>query len=167
MLGIRQDRSTEFLCLHKQPQYLRTVPGEQGQRAYFYGTKYRPDNLGGQDAPCAVCYTPTRNIKITIPARTSCPPSWTRDTARKACMCKSVNLVHYHSAQAVHKQCRRCTWFPACPLLVYLSVQECTSWKLCASSGSVHLVHYHSTQAVHNLHMQAFLAVGVLWLLHD
>lgn len=31
------------------------------------------------DAPCAVCYTPNRNVKITIPARTLCPASWTRE----------------------------------------------------------------------------------------
>uniref|UniRef100_A0A1X7TC29 Uncharacterized protein n=1 Tax=Amphimedon queenslandica TaxID=400682 RepID=A0A1X7TC29_AMPQE len=29
------------------------------------------------NAPCAVCYTSTKSVKLMIPARTSCPSSWT------------------------------------------------------------------------------------------
>ena len=36
-------------------------------------------NLANHDIPCAVCYTRTRTAEITIPGRTSCPPSWTRE----------------------------------------------------------------------------------------
>ena len=50
------------------------------------GTEYlaqeRPpafSDMAYHDAPCAVCYAPTRTAKITIPGRTSCPPSWTKE----------------------------------------------------------------------------------------
>ena len=78
--------SAEYLCLHQQPQFLSTTPGVQGDRTYIYGTEYRAidrppafSNRAHHDAPCAVCYTPRRSTKITIPGRTSCPPSWTRE----------------------------------------------------------------------------------------
>ena len=78
--------SAEYQCLHQQPQFLRTTPGIQQGRGFLYGTEYEALNsppafsdMFRHDAPCAVCYTPTRTAKITIPARTSCPPSWTRE----------------------------------------------------------------------------------------
>ena len=78
--------SAEYLCLHREPQLLRITPGLQNRRARLYATEYRSvdnppafSNMLDHDAPCAVCYTPTRNTKITIPGRTSCPPSWTRE----------------------------------------------------------------------------------------
>ena len=78
--------SSAYLCLHKQPQFLSITPGVQSERAYIYGTEFRTDqaapafsNMADHDIPCAVCYTPTRIAEITIPGRTSCPPSWTRE----------------------------------------------------------------------------------------
>ena len=78
--------SSEYICLHSQPEFLQTTPGLQPHRTQLYGTKYEfldtPPALGNllrHDVPCALCYTPTRTAKITIPARTSCPPSWTRE----------------------------------------------------------------------------------------
>ena len=76
--------SAEYLCLHKQPQFLSTRSGTQEEGSYLYGTEYRTSqgpafaNMANHDAPCAVCYAPTRIAKITIPGRISCPPSWTR-----------------------------------------------------------------------------------------
>ena len=83
--GYREAGSAEYLCLHKQPQFLSTTPGIQDQRSYLDGTEYRSSqgpafaNMANHDAPCAVCYAPTRIAKITIPGRISCPPSWTRE----------------------------------------------------------------------------------------
>ena len=78
--------SAQYHCLHRQPQFLDTTPGVQSHRAYIYGTEYRlhdfpppMSNVHTHDAPCAVCYTPTRTAKITIPGRMLCPPSWTRE----------------------------------------------------------------------------------------
>ena len=78
--------SAEYQCLHQQPQFLSTTPGIQELRGFLYGTEYEVQDsppafsdMFRHDAPCAVCYTPTRTAKIIIPARTSCPPSWTRE----------------------------------------------------------------------------------------
>ncbi|XP_019850451.1 PREDICTED: short-chain collagen C4-like isoform X1 [Amphimedon queenslandica] len=70
-----------YVCLPKVPQYLSTTVPSSGQ-SYMYGTEYEVDNRlfpGNHDhnAPCAVCYTSTKSVKLMIPARTSCPSSWT------------------------------------------------------------------------------------------
>ena len=31
------------------------------------------------NVPCAVCYAPNKSTKLMIPAKTSCPTSWTRE----------------------------------------------------------------------------------------
>ncbi len=78
--------SAGYICLHKQPQLLSITPGIQSERGYLYGTEFKTvenpphfSNMAGHDIPCALCYTPTRNAEITIPGRTSCPSSWTRE----------------------------------------------------------------------------------------
>ena len=69
-----------YVCLPKVPQYLSTaVPSHS---SYMYGTEYKHVNnifSGKHDhnAPCAVCYTSTKSVKLMIPARISCPSSWT------------------------------------------------------------------------------------------
>ncbi len=78
-----QAGSAEYLCLHDKPQFLQTTAGIQTQRSQLYGTEYEShaafSNIFRHDAPCSVCYTPTRHTKIIIPGRISCPPSWTRE----------------------------------------------------------------------------------------
>ena len=78
--------STDYHCLHAQPQFLRTTAGLQTYRGRLYGTEYdsvdTPPDLANQvrhEAPCSVCYSRTRSTKITIPGRISCPSSWTRE----------------------------------------------------------------------------------------
>ena len=78
--------SASYLCLHETPQFLRTTPGQQEGRTGIHATEYEVrasppafGNMRGHNAPCVVCYVPTRTTKITIPARTSCPSSWTRE----------------------------------------------------------------------------------------
>lgn len=78
--------SAEFLCLHNEPQFLQTTPGLSRQRGRLYGTEYEPvnnapafTNMVRHEAPCSVCYSAGRSTKITIPGRTSCPSSWTRE----------------------------------------------------------------------------------------
>ncbi|XP_019861921.1 PREDICTED: short-chain collagen C4-like [Amphimedon queenslandica] len=71
-----------YVCLHKDPQYLSShSPAYSG---FMYGTEYEWSNgiFTGRDqhnAPCAVCYTSTKSVKLMIPARTSCPSSWTME----------------------------------------------------------------------------------------
>lgn len=78
--------SSNFLCLHREPQFLRTSPGLTRQRGRLYGTEYESttntptfSSIFRHDVPCSVCHTSGRTAKITIPGRTSCPPSWTRE----------------------------------------------------------------------------------------
>ena len=69
-----------YVCLPKVPQYLSTtVPPYTSS---MYGTEYTHVNdifpgKHNHNAPCAVCYTSTKSVKLMIPARTSCPSSWT------------------------------------------------------------------------------------------
>ena len=70
-----------YVCLPKVPQYMSTTVLHGSQ---MYGTEYNYVNNifpGKHDhnAPCAVCYTSTKSVKLMIPARTSCPSSWTRE----------------------------------------------------------------------------------------
>jgi hypothetical protein len=78
--------SSDNLCLPHDPQFLRINAGLEHHRGRLYGTDYDSSdgppafgNMRGHNAPCAVCYTPTRTTKITIPAKISCPSSWTRE----------------------------------------------------------------------------------------
>ena len=71
-----------YTCLPKVPQYMSThVPGAH---SYIVGTEY--DSVNGifpgkhdHNAPCAVCYSSTKTVKLMIPARITCPSSWTRE----------------------------------------------------------------------------------------
>ena len=78
--------SAEYLCLHNIPEFLQTTPGQQNHRARLYGTEYEAlssppafSDILRHDAPCSVCYTPSRSTKITIAGRITCPDSWTRE----------------------------------------------------------------------------------------
>ena len=78
--------TAEYLCLHNQPEFLQTTPGQQTHRAKLYGTEYEAvisppafSDLLRHDAPCSVCHTPSRSTKITIPGRITCPDSWTEE----------------------------------------------------------------------------------------
>ena len=71
-----------YVCLPKVPQYMST--NEPTHFSYMLGTEYEDVNniFPGKDnhnAPCAVCYTSTKSVKLMIPAGTSCPSSWTTE----------------------------------------------------------------------------------------
>ena len=71
----------DHLCMPRDPQY--TLPyksGVQGQ-GYVYGTEYEETALGrqNQNVPCAVCLAATRGTVLMLPAKTSCPTSWTTE----------------------------------------------------------------------------------------
>ena len=88
-----QGGSAEKVCLPDDPDY---IPGSidissspfQTIRSVVQGVEFRvhyglPGNplehLHDHNAPCAVCFVPTRSTTITIPAKTVCPLSWTRE----------------------------------------------------------------------------------------
>ena len=76
-----------YLCLPEQPQYSSYTPGTQEGRAYLYGAEYEAGSytngplrsFHNHNVPCAVCYTSARETVVMIPARLSCPSSWTRE----------------------------------------------------------------------------------------
>ena len=76
------------LCLPEQPQYSTYTAGTQSGRAYLYGAEYQTGagyanspllSVHDHNVPCAVCYTSTRETVMMIPARITCPSSWTRE----------------------------------------------------------------------------------------
>ena len=72
-----------YLCLPKDPQYLSTT--NPGGYSYLYGAEYETYNrifgktTQNYNVPCAVCYVAKRSNKLVIPAKVSCPKSWTRE----------------------------------------------------------------------------------------
>ena len=73
-----------YLCMPKDPEYSPTLKYRSGNDqcvAELYGSKYQKPIHGTQDhnVPCAVCYVSTRPSVLMIPAKVTCPPSWTRE----------------------------------------------------------------------------------------
>lgn len=84
--GFLEAGSTDYHCLHAQPEFLSTTAGLQDVRGRLYGTEYDsygdPPAFGSQlrhEAPCSVCYSSARSTKITIAGRITCPATWTRE----------------------------------------------------------------------------------------
>ena len=83
-----QGGGANHLCLPEQPQYSIYTAGRQSGRAYLYGAEYQTGagyansplrSFHDYNVPCAVCYSSTRETVVMIPARLSCPSSWTRE----------------------------------------------------------------------------------------
>ena len=72
----------DLLCLPNNPEYLSVNSPTSGNPT-LSGVEFRSnlDNLNmiNQNAPCAVCYTPTRSTMVMIPAWIHCPASWTME----------------------------------------------------------------------------------------
>ena len=80
--------AANYICLPEQPQYSTYTVGTQIGHAYLHGTVYQTagsnDNgplssFKDYNVPCALCHASTRETVVTIPARLSCPSSWTRE----------------------------------------------------------------------------------------
>ena len=65
----------------KDPEYTLTYRSGVTGFAYIHGAEYELPLHGSQDhnVPCAVCYVSTRPTVVMIPAKASCPPTWTRE----------------------------------------------------------------------------------------
>ena len=73
--------ASSYLCMPNDPEYtLDYRAGVQGYN-YVYGSEYEFPVVGTHDhnVPCAVCAVSTREMVLMIPAKTSCPTSWTRE----------------------------------------------------------------------------------------
>ena len=76
---------SSYICLPKTPRYAKYNDGWQSTAA-IYGTEYEVDsfnpfkrNLHDHEAPCTVCYVPSRGSQLMYPARNDCPSGWTRE----------------------------------------------------------------------------------------
>ena len=70
-----------YLCMPENAEYtLRFRSGNQGY-SFLYGVEYNSPIEGddNHNVPCAVCYASTRAAVMMIPAKTTCPQSWTRE----------------------------------------------------------------------------------------
>ena len=72
-----------LLCLPNIPDH---PPNSNtiAEHGIIYGVEYHvlsniKQSAFNQNAPCAVCYTPTRSTMVMIPAWTHCPTSWTKE----------------------------------------------------------------------------------------
>ncbi len=73
-----------YLCMPKDPEYSTTLTYQGGILRYgaiIHGAEYEHPLQGSHNynVPCAVCYVSTRPTVIMIPAKASCPSSWTRE----------------------------------------------------------------------------------------
>ncbi|XP_041379621.1 uncharacterized protein LOC121392499 [Gigantopelta aegis] len=82
-LYTEKGNGANFICLPKDPQYLSsTVPTWESK---LYGAEYETNNkifdkpTHNYNVPCAVCLAPKKSTKLMIPAKVSCPKSWTRE----------------------------------------------------------------------------------------
>ena len=71
----------DYLCLPDEPQYLDYQTGVQGYSP-LHGAEYevrtKPlHSVHNQNVPCSACHFSTRASVIMIPARLSCPNTWT------------------------------------------------------------------------------------------
>ena len=80
-----QGGSAEKLCLPDNPDYISETAGVTSHHpSIIYGAEYKLPvgplmNATEYNAPCAICFVPSRASVIMIPAKTVCPSSWTRE----------------------------------------------------------------------------------------
>ncbi len=70
-----------FLCMPNDPEYVLSHRDGITDFARIGGVEYGTTLTGTYDhiVPCAVCYVSSRVVKMMIPAKATCPPSWTRE----------------------------------------------------------------------------------------
>ena len=89
-----------YLCMPKDPEYNPTLRYGHlvRERAIMYGTEYQSPLQGliEHNVPCAVCHVSTRLTVLMIPAKASCPPTWTREYYGYL-MSNSVHATHGRS----------------------------------------------------------------------
>jgi hypothetical protein len=82
-----QGGGAEKLCMPTNPDYLSGTTGilarlsnspvvDGAEYEFYSGPK---TNVVNHNVPCAVCYASSKAAVIMIPAKSVCPPSWTRE----------------------------------------------------------------------------------------
>ena len=85
-----QGGSAEKICLPDNPDYIQGASdlSSESAKSVVQGIEFEVDydsqedplqHLDDDNTPCAVCDVPTRARVIMVPAKTVCPPSWTRE----------------------------------------------------------------------------------------
>ena len=80
-----QGGAANCICMPSIPEYSTYASGANGH-SFLYGVQYEmhhngeplPRRLNSHNVPCAVCHVPERGSMIMIPAKRSCPASWTK-----------------------------------------------------------------------------------------
>ena len=97
---IQDGGGSNYLCLPKDPEYSSSLNYRAGIQNYspIHGAEYQYPLQGTNDhnVPCAVCRVSTRPTVVMIPAKASCPPTWTRE--------------YYGYLMTAHKNERRTTF---------------------------------------------------------
>ena len=77
----REGGGANLLCMPADPQYTLNYQSGVRGHSYIYKAVYESPLRGGHrhSVPCAVCHVSTRPAVFMIPAKTSCPSSWTRE----------------------------------------------------------------------------------------
>ena len=77
-----QVAGVDHQCMPNDPEYATFRVGVQGY-SYMYGVGYDKPILSGvrhdDNVPRAVCYVPNRGVVMMIPAKHTCPTSWTKE----------------------------------------------------------------------------------------
>ena len=78
---IQQGGAANYLCLPMDPEY--NLPSRAGVDGHspVWGAEYKFPVAGEEnhDVLCAVCHVTTRETVLMIPAKASCPTSWTKE----------------------------------------------------------------------------------------
>ena len=85
--GSNYDQSgggANYICLPNEPEFLSYTPGVYQWQSYMYGAEYQTNGgplapLHDHNVPCVVCYVSTRVSYLMIPAKTTCPKTWTTE----------------------------------------------------------------------------------------
>ncbi|XP_072030315.1 short-chain collagen C4-like [Amphiura filiformis] len=76
---------SNYLCLPDTPEYDDYRAGVDDNRAFVYSSEYQYNSFPpladsmNHDAPCAVCLANNRISLMIIPAKMTCPATWTRE----------------------------------------------------------------------------------------
>ena len=75
-----------YICLPDSPEFLDVSDGFDSGRGRVNGAEYHTPSpapafadLNNHNVPCVVCFVEERADMIMIPARDTCPPSWTME----------------------------------------------------------------------------------------
>ena len=90
--GFAYGGGADYLCLPTDPEWgNKSTAGSKYHTSLLYGAEYEIHNEDGhfstqnanyfndEDVPCAVCRLANRPSKLMIPAKLSCPDSWTKE----------------------------------------------------------------------------------------